>query len=100
MSLNSYDQGSAVRMASSFQNASGTPTDPTYVALSYELPDTTEVILVYGVNAQIVRTGPGVYYADIAVNQAGTWRFRWYGEGGIQAAADELFNVRGSPIAA
>lgn len=99
MSLNLYDQGSVVRMAGSFANGAGTPTDPTFVQLSYELPDLSEVVLVYGIDAQIVRSATGVYYADIAVNQAGNWRYRWYGEGGIQAANDELFCVRGSPLA-
>ena len=99
MSINSYDQGTVVRMEGAFEDSDCTPIDPDYVQLSYERPDLVVTVLVYGIDPQVIRASVGNYYADIFVSQAGTWRFRFLGEGGIGAANDEIFNVRGSPLA-
>lgn len=84
---NEYDVGDLVRVKGTFK-VSDTLTNPTAVTLKVKKPDGT-VSTVATTNAST-----GVYHADVSIDQAGTWRYRFAGTGDAQAAGESVFVVR------
>ena len=67
-----------MRLSGAFTNADGDYHDPTAVFCTYTSPSRTVTTLTYGVDAALVRDAMGQYHADIDVDEAGRWPYRWY----------------------
>lgn len=105
MPVEIYSQGNVIVVEGKFRRQSdGVLVDPDTVKLSLAIraPEATElagpvVEHVYGEGDVILRDEVGVYHADLLVDQAGTWWFRWWsdGEAGDVVASEEAeFEVR------
>lgn len=72
-----YLIGQVVRISVAATDADATAADPGGLALLVKSPDGTITTYTYGTAAEVVRTATGAYHADIALDTAGTWRWRW-----------------------
>lgn len=92
-----YDIGDTVRSTCTFTNLSAAATDPTTVTVKYLSSDGTLTSKVYLSDVEVVRSGAGVFYIDIAVNRSGRWYVKWFGTGTVAAATpDEVLTVTDS----
>lgn len=93
--MTEYDVGDLARVTAVFTDGeTGAAVDPDTVSLQYR-PDGDETItLVYGTDAEVVKDSTGHYHADIDLDSAGTWRYRWQSTGEGQAAEEGYFMVR------
>lgn len=90
-----YDLGDRVQVKAVFTNAETEgAVDPDVVNVSIRSPDGEVTTLVYLDDADVVRTGAGIYTLSIDANQAGTWYYRWWSTGAGQAAEERRFVVR------
>jgi hypothetical protein len=105
LSFNLHDLGASIRVRSAFRNISKKVADPETVRLSIKTPSDTVSTVTFedpqeGDITEIhKRTSgetelTGEFYADIDANEAGTWFYRWFSEGELQAAAESRFEVR------
>lgn len=96
----SYDSGDRIRLKTSTAfNVDGVATDPTTITVQIKKPDGTVLTYVYGVDAEVVRDGVGLYHVDINLDQVGTWYYRFAGTGACVAAAETEFYVLESEFA-
>ncbi len=77
-----------------FKDAAGTAFDPGGVLLVLEAPDGTRTEYVYGEDIQIIRVTTGSFRADINLDAAGTWIWRWEALGTLKAAHEGKLVVR------
>jgi hypothetical protein len=91
--MNAYDAGDIVRVTASFTNSAGAAVDPSSLQLQYQPPTNVTTALAYG-DGNVIKSSSGLYYADLAVNSSGTWKYRWNGTGSNAAAAEGMFQVR------
>lgn len=95
---NTYDVGDSVRVTCTFTDPSdGSASDPATVIFAVRAPSvaaSSAAEYTYGVDAEVVRTGTGVYYTDIDVTESGIWRIRCYSTGAKQTAGEHYFRVR------
>ncbi len=76
--MSSYLIGSVVRISVSVTDcATNLLIDPGTLRLKVRPPATVMYTLAYGVDAAIKKDGDGVYHADVALDKAGEWRWRW-----------------------
>lgn len=95
-----YIVGQVVRLGVTFTSAAtGTATDPTVVTFSYRPPSGGEVSEVYDVDADVQKTGTGVYVRDLTLNEPGTWHYRWEGSGDVTTANEDSVGVKASLFA-
>jgi hypothetical protein len=80
-----YIQGCQVRVTGTFTDFAGADTDPTAVTFKIHSPSGIETTRTYGVSG-ITKTGTGIYYSDITLNEGGIWSYRWVGTGSLVAA--------------
>ncbi len=53
--------------------------------------------MVYGTDAELVKSATGVYHVDVDADEAGIWRYRFESGSGVgQAATEGHFKVRNS----
>jgi hypothetical protein len=69
--------GEYARLTLTVANASGAAADPGALRLKVRNPAGTVTEYIYGVAAEIVRTGLGKYRADVVVDAPGRWAWRW-----------------------
>ena len=81
---NEYQVGDLVRITGTWTDSAGTATDPTTVLGKHTDPSGVSVALTVG--GGITKSSTGVYYYDIDVDEAGTWIYRFYGQGGGASA--------------
>lgn len=94
---NHYDLGQLVRITGTFTDSGGTVTDPATVIFAYKAPgDTAATEYTYGVDAEVVNSGTGVYYVDLDLDEVGTWYYRFYSTGTGQAAEESRLIVQES----
>jgi hypothetical protein len=89
--METYPIGQTVRIstATAFTDADGDPVAPDTVTLTVLAPDGTETT-----PSESAGASTGLYYADVTVDQAGVWAYRWEGVIGTSTAVDEdLFLV-------
>lgn len=86
---NVYDIGDQPRATVTFTDLDGTTTDPSTVTCTVRKPDGT-ITEPVAASAE----PDGTWYADIPVDQAGTWRIRFEGTGALIAAVESRFQVR------
>ena len=91
-----YDKGDLLRLTGTFNNASGTATDPTAVTLKVKAPGTALATYTYALS-QVTKSTTGVYYKDISLATVGTWFYRWEGTGAVESATEGV--VRGAGVA-
>lgn len=94
MTTPSYDIGDTRRLTATFTNLAGTETDPSTVTFKIKLPDGTVTTYVYGTDAELVRSGAGVYYVDYSITQAGRYSYRFEGTGTVATAENSEFYAR------
>ena len=80
-----YIQGCQVRVTGTFTDFNGSDTDPTTVVFKIHSPSGVETTRTYGVSG-VTKTGTGVYYSDITLDEGGVWSYRWTGTGALVAA--------------
>lgn len=78
--------------------ASGALVDPTTVTWRVRKPDGNELTYVYGVAAQVTKTGTGIYVGKITVDQAGLFASNWKGTGAVIAADEDHFRGHESSL--
>lgn len=84
-------------LSEAFSTIAGTATDPTDVTLTIERPD--ETTLEYGwpaagLDGTLVQESAGRFYADVVIDQAGTWQYRLAGTGAVTAASEGHLRVQ------
>ncbi len=71
----------------------GSAADPTTVTLTVTDPAGTATAYTYA-DAQITRSGAGVFYRNCSLTSAGSWHFRMVGTGAVAAVADGSLFVK------
>lgn len=74
-----------------FSNALGVPTDPDTISVLWRRRGGPATTWVYGTDSEVVRDAVGTYHADILIDRAGTYYFRWVGTGDVAAAEESSF---------
>ena len=70
-------------------------TDPNQVKFIYQVPrDPAPTLLVYGVDAALVREGVGLYHVDLSLIEPGTWHWRYESTGTVESAQQGSFRVK------
>jgi len=70
--MNQYFLGNTIRCSFTLSPA----VDPTTLIFRYKKPNGDKTAYTYGVNAELVRSAVGSYYADITVSGDGQWHYR------------------------
>ena len=96
---NTYDVGDVVRCTGTFTDSDGNAQDPTAVLFAFTTPAGVLTTYTYGVDAELIKSATGVYYADLAITESRTWRYRLYATGTGQSAGSSWFNVREQVVA-
>jgi hypothetical protein len=82
--------------AAPFATLAGTATNPTAVTLVILKPDGTKLHYGWpapGADGTLVNESAGRFYADVVLDQSGTWRFRLAGTGAVTAASEGKLKV-------
>lgn len=97
--IQQYDIGDVVRISGVFTTLPSTAVDPATVKLFVKRPAGGDQIeLTYGVGSEITRDGTGSYHADVPIDMAGDWKYRWVSTGAGKAAEPGWFTVRRSNV--
>ena len=89
-----YLVNAPVRLQITITDEDDNPIDPATVRLKTMSPDGIERTYTYGVEANMLTEGPGIYLADITPDQAGRWHVRWEAETPTTVQEDEFIVVR------
>lgn len=87
-----------------FATAAGTATDPTEVTLRVKDPSGNVTVYRWptpgaGESALTKEAGQtGRFYADVSLDEAGTWTYRLAGTGAVESAEETTLYVRRSSI--
>lgn len=100
LQISRYDVLDLVRVTATFVGTDGvTAADPSTVMVYVKDPAGTVATYSFGqAGASITRAGVGAYYKDITVTTSGTWFYRVYATGGVQASEEYGFEVNRSFI--
>lgn len=90
---NFYQVGDLVRVTGTFTTLAGAATDPTSVFFSFKTPSGTTTTYTYGTDAQLVKSGVGIYYVDVSITEKGNWYYRFFSTGTGQTADEGYFSV-------
>jgi hypothetical protein len=90
MATNNYPIGDGFRLEARFK-VDGVLTDPSTVTFQLKDPDDIITTYVYGTDAELVKTGVGIYYMDITVTKPLKWWYRIVGTGTVIAAMEHPF---------
>jgi len=85
--------GDSIRITVAWFNQAGEATDPTTVTLRICGPDYIKAVYVYA-DGGVAKAAIGSYYKDIAIDQAGTWFYRWEATGTVTATEPGSFYVK------
>lgn len=96
--VNSYEQGSRVRLTGGFTDASGSAVDPATVKFRVRPPGGLVTEYVYGTDAALVKDSPGNYHVDVDADTPGQWVYRFFSTGTGKASKDRVFNVSAAAI--
>ncbi|MGB1226152.1 MAG: hypothetical protein ACPHCN_18695 [Mycobacterium sp.] len=91
MGVNAYDVGDVVRLTGTFA-VGGTNTDPSTVTLYVEDPSGNVDTYTYA--ATVTKSAEGIFTYDLAIDEAGTWSYRWVGTGAAAAVEQRRLFVR------
>lgn len=90
--------GQALRITASFTNVNGVLADPSALRIRVRAPDGTVTPYQYGSAAEVVKESTGKYHANIAMLQAGTYKWRWEADAPNAGAAEGLIVVKKSIV--
>ena len=90
--------GDLVRVSGVFKNASDVLTDPSTVTCKYRTPKGA-VTTVTWAGGGVVRDSVGAFHVDIDVTLPGTWVYRWYSTGTVQASEESTFEAAAVELA-
>ena len=97
MAYKIYPGSAVTHVVSFFETDGSTPVDPTTVKLRLRSPwPAGETLLVYGVDAEIVRTGVGIYTYKQTYAFPGRHHRRWEGSGNVDIILEEWSRVEQS----
>lgn len=87
-----FDRGDVALLDVEFKDKDANYADPTTVRLKVRDPSGNLDTYTYGVSV-VQKTGTGIYYAQITLDESGKWHYRWEGEGGTGAgvASGEIY---------
>lgn len=92
---NLYDVGDGPYLYGRFiSKIDGTDADPSTVRLVYKKPDATIVTLTYGVDGALIKDSTGHYHAQVTLDQAGRWQYRYEGTGAVIAVGKGNFYAK------
>ena len=84
-------------MSAVFKNASAAATDPTTLTFKYRKPDgvvtTVGPMTLPTVTSPVVKDSTGNFHADVTVDQAGLWAYRFEGTGDVAQGEEVEFRV-------
>ena len=91
--MNSYNVGTAAKCQTTFysDNAKTTPADPTTVKFRLTSPAGVITEYTYPTDAQLVKSGTGVYYVNVTPTAGGVWTYTFRGTGAIVETPEEKF---------
>jgi hypothetical protein len=90
--------GQYTRLTLDIVNAAGTAADPGTLTLRVKAPSGTVATYLYGTAAEVVRDGVGAYHADILLDAAGMWVWRWDTTAPNAGAAEGGLTVKASTL--
>ena len=93
-----YDVGDAPWVKVTFRDTNGIATDPSSVTAAISRPSGVVDSYSYGVDAELVRLGSGVYRIRVSLGEAGEWVVRMAGVGVVESAAEMLLRVQASGV--
>ncbi len=96
---NVYDIGDLVKVAGAFTDVDDQDVDPTTVTFKFTDPSGNTTTYIYETDDELVQDSKGHYHANVSIDEAGTWFYRWESTGTGQAAEEGHFVVRRSNIA-
>ena len=99
---NTYDIGDLVQVTGTFTDSGGSATDPDVITGKFKTPAAVETEYVYLTDAELVKSGTGVYYFNISADASGSYYYRFEGEssGGVNQGGEEtVFHVSVSEFA-
>jgi hypothetical protein len=96
-----FQVGDRPRITAKFVCAeTAAPVDPDVVRFRYKRPDGSQVTLVHGIDAALVRDGVGVYYVDLLLDVPcgvyDEWTVRFESAGNLSTAAKRPIQVKAS----
>lgn len=90
---NTYDVGDLIRLTATFTDANGDAVDPTTVSFSIRDPSGNLATVTYAA-ADITKSGTGVYFYDLSIDEVGYWVWRAVGTGAGEAAGEDTIEIR------
>jgi hypothetical protein len=90
---NRYKVGQVARCTGTFKDEDDVVQDPTAVFFHLIDPSENEITLEYGVDGTLVKASTGVYYVDVAADEAGIFAYRFYSTGTYVTADEDQFEV-------
>lgn len=72
-----YIPGEVARISLTVADAAGVAADPGALLLKLKSPSGTVTTYTYGVGAELTRDSLGNYHADLPLDAAGPWAYRW-----------------------
>jgi len=91
--IHSYFVGAVVTLAGAFTNPAGAAVDPSAVTFTLREPDATYTVYEFGVDAELIRDGVGLYHVDWTAAKAGMHCWGMAGTGTAQAVNEGEFEV-------
>jgi len=76
--INIYDIGDVPSITGVFTDG-GAAIDPDTVQCMIKTPAGTTTTYIHGVDAAVVKDGPGNYHIDVPITTSGRWHYRWEG---------------------
>lgn len=90
-----FDINDEIRLRAQFTNVAGTLADPDTITFKHQDPSLNEATLTVS-GGGVTKESTGIYYADLTLDESGTWYFRAEGTGTPKTAAEMSFDVRTS----
>lgn len=87
--------GSTFPLETAFADTAGVALDPATVTFRMISPCGTKTTYVYGTDAELVRSGAGVYRVSVKPDMPGRWAYQWESTGPA-ALNEDSFVCRGS----
>jgi hypothetical protein len=85
--------GNMTRVTATFRDSQNVINDPDQVKFKLKLPEGTVTDYEYGIDDEITKISPGIYFVDIPLDTAGRYDYYFYSTGHGQAADQGSFIV-------
>lgn len=91
--------GQVARLTAEVVNILDQPADPDALRLKVKTPGGVVTVYAWLTAPEVVRTGVGVFYADVPLLEAGVYAFRFEADGALMGASERTLTVRKSLFA-